>query len=228
MAQSMKQMQVKGDYPDIYPINTEPTKIVVYITECTKKDMRHRKLTPGIEHAYTKSPFKGANGVKNEENGSPKPEGNGTSEGERKKESQSKGELQDVDYIHGVSKLKNPCSQLVCIGDQRECERSKKNGNQNYDHQNLHVATAIREVFGDSDDEVHAECTVQNQIDNEETVSRPGADKERNYEKKPGPKNVSYETKPKEKAAVPSLVVSTLHPPADPDNVCLISYLLEL
>lgn len=47
MAQSMKQMQVKGDYPDIYPINTEPTKIVVYITECTKKDMRHRKLTPG-------------------------------------------------------------------------------------------------------------------------------------------------------------------------------------
>ncbi|CAI9768240.1 unnamed protein product [Fraxinus pennsylvanica] len=106
--------------------------------------------------------------------------------------------------------------------------RRKNVGKQNRDHQNLHVAAALREVFGDSDNEEHSEYSIQNQIDNEENVSGPGVDKEIDYDKELGPKNENSETKPKEKDVVPSLVVSTLHPLADPDNVCVISYLLKL
>ncbi|KAL2516068.1 Protein LEO1-like protein [Forsythia ovata] len=143
-----------------------------------------------------------SNSTNNEEVGGPKPEGDGKSEGPEKVVPQSEGEPLDVDHIHGLSKLKNPCSQVVCIGDQRESEGSRSLDDWNDDHQNLRVAAVIREVFGESDDEEQAEY----------------------YEKELRPEEENAVAKPEGKAAVPSLVleVSTRHPPADPDNMHLV------
>ncbi|KAL2493044.1 Protein LEO1-like protein [Abeliophyllum distichum] len=151
-----------------------------------------------------------SNSANNEEVRGPKPEGDGKSEAQEKVEPQSEGEPQDVDHIHGPSKLKNPCSQVVCIGDQRGSEGSRSLDDWNDDHQKLRVAAVIREVFGESDDEEQAKYTVQNQINDEET---------RYYEKEE-----NAVAKPEGKAAVPSLVleVSTRHPPADPDNMRIV------
>ncbi|KAL2539765.1 Protein LEO1-like protein [Abeliophyllum distichum] len=176
-----------------------------------------------------------SNSANNKENGGLMTEGDDKSSGQGKVDPQSDGEPDDVGHIHGVSKLKNPRSQVVCIGDKRGSEGSRSPGDRKDNHQNLRLAAAIRDVFGDSDDEDQAGYTVQNQIDDKET--RPVAGKKRYYEKERRPGNIladeevqyepekeNAEAKPEKKVAVPSLVlkVSKRHPPADPDNTYLV------